>query len=86
MVLIQLLLVLMVSTAISNPVSYFGRVNVLPTFLDDNSHTVNLISSDLVDLPLLEDDTPAAKLVVTYENSANEFRTVFHNINQNFED
>ncbi|KAM8709860.1 hypothetical protein ACLKA7_016634 [Drosophila subpalustris] len=89
----SLLLVLMAYTTLSNPVPYLTEDNVGSTFLGQNIHPINLVGSqlptfDYVDTADLldhvftspEEDKPAAKLIITYENSANEFKTVFHSV------
>ncbi|KAL7733875.1 hypothetical protein ACLKA6_011586 [Drosophila palustris] len=65
-----LLLVLMAYTTLSSPVPYLTEDNVVSTLLDLLNH---VFTSP-------EEDKPAAKLIITYENSDNEFKTVFHSV------
>lgn len=80
-------------TTLSSPVPYFTEDTAVSTLLGQKINPINLAGSqlptfDYVDTADLldnffappEDDKPAAKVVITYENSDNEFQTVFHSV------
>ncbi|XP_034481771.1 uncharacterized protein LOC117787371 [Drosophila innubila] len=90
----SLLLMLMANTAISGPVPNYVEGSLISIPLDRNGYPMSFDSYNQVSnadllkalLPTSEKDQPAAKLTVTYENKANEFRTVIHNLTEELAD